>query len=260
MEKLYIIKIGGNVIDDENKLSSFLQEFASIHGKKILVHGGGKLATRVAEAMGIPQQLIDGRRITDAETLKVITMVYAGYINKNIVVKLQAAGCNSIGLTGADGCLISAHKRIHPSIDYGFAGDIDAVNSSLIDLLLQQNITPVIAPVTNDSSSLLNTNADSIAQETAKEMCKHFEVYLIYCFEKTGVLSDASDGNSSIKKINRGYYADLKDKQIISAGMIPKLDNAFEALAAGVQHISIGHAGDLLNLISQQSGTSIVNE
>ena len=260
MEKLYIIKIGGNIIDDENKLSSFLQAFASIPGRKILVHGGGKLATRVAESMGIPQELKDGRRITDAKTLEVITMVYAGYINKNIVVKLQAAGCNAIGLTGADGNLVSAHKRVHPTIDYGFVGDVDEVNSSLLDLLLQQNLVPVIAPLTHEPHSLLNTNADTIAQETAKAMSRLCEVSLIYCFEKRGVLSDASDDNSSIKHLSREYYSELKKKKIISAGMIPKLDNAFKALSAGVQHISIGRADDLLQLIDQQSGTSIVNE
>ena len=260
MEKLYIIKIGGNIIDDENKLSSFLQVFASIDGRKILVHGGGKLATRVAESMGIPQELKDGRRITDAETLKVITMVYAGYINKNMVVKLQAAGCNAIGLTGADGNLVTAHKRNHPAVDYGFVGDVDEVNSSLFDLLLQQNLVPVIAPLTHDRHSLLNTNADTIAQETAKAMSSFYEVSLIYCFEKRGVLSDASDDSSAIKKISPGYYTELKEKKAISAGMLPKLDNAFEALTAGVQHISIGHADDLLQLIGRQSGTSIIHE
>ena len=260
MEKLYIIKIGGNIIDDENKLSSFLQSFASVAGKKILVHGGGKLATSMAEAMGIPQQLKEGRRITDAETLKVVTMVYAGYINKNIVAKLQAAGCNAIGLTGADGNLVSAHKRNHPAVDYGFVGDVDEVNSSLLDLLLQQKMIPVIAPLTHDRHTLLNTNADTIGQETAKAMSRIYEVSLIYCFEKSGVLSDASDDSSAIKQISGDLYSELKNQKTISAGMVPKLDNAFEALNAGVQHISIGHADDLLQLIDQQSGTSIVHE
>jgi len=261
MEKLYVIKIGGNIIDDEAKLSSFLQSFALIDGKKILVHGGGKLATRVAEAMGISQQMIDGRRITDAETLKVVTMVYAGFINKNIVAKLQANGCNTIGLTGADGNLITAHKRSHATIDYGFVGDVDAVNDELISQLLQKNINLVVAPVTHDSKgSLLNTNADTIAQEIAKAMSRGHEVSLIYCFEKRGVLLNAEDEDSAIAEINPAYFSTLKEKEIISAGMIPKLDNAFAALQSGVQHILIGHADDLSQLINNQAGTAITNE
>jgi acetylglutamate kinase len=261
MEKLYVIKIGGNIIDDETRLSSFLQVFASIEEKKILVHGGGKLATRVAEAMGINQQMIDGRRITDAETLKVVTMVYAGFINKNIVAKLQANNCNAIGLTGADGNLIAAHKRNHPTIDYGFVGDVDAVNITLINQLLQQNISLIVAPVTHDSKgSLLNTNADTIAQEIAKAMSSSYEVSLIYCFEKKGVLLNAEDDNSAVAKINPAYFSELKAKGIISAGMIPKLDNAFAALQSGVQHILIGHADDLSQLINNRAGTAITNE
>ena len=258
---LFIIKIGGNIIDDEAKLSSFLQNFADIKEKKILVHGGGKLATRVAEAMGIKQQLIDGRRITDAETLKVVTMVYAGYINKNIVEELQALDCNVIGLSGADGNLIRSHKRNNAGIDYGFAGDIDEVNIEFINLLLQQNIFLVIAPITHDKKGLLlNTNADTIAAEIAKAMASLYNVSLIYCFEKNGVLINEEDETSSIKKINPGSYNELKEKNIISAGMIPKLDNAFAALHAGVQYISIGNAENLQQLITHQSGTAIVNE
>ncbi len=261
MEKLYVIKIGGNIIDDETKLHSFLQSFASIEGKKILVHGGGKLATRVAEAMGISQQMMDGRRITDAETLKIVTMVYAGVINKNIVAQLQAANCNAIGLTGADGNLIAAHKRDHPTIDYGFVGDVDAVNGALIDQLLLQNINLVIAPLTHDGQgSLLNTNADTIAQEIAKTMSSSYETSLIYCFEKKGVLLSAEDEESGITEINTEYFAELKKNKIISAGMIPKLDNAFAALKSGVQHISIGHADDLLQLINHKAGTAIIHE
>jgi acetylglutamate kinase len=173
LEKLYIIKIGGNIIDDENKLSSFLSSFASIKGKKILVHGGGKLATKLAEKMGVEQQMIDGRRITDAETLKIVTMVYAGYINKNIVAQLQASGCNAIGLSGADGNLIQAHKRQHATIDYGFVGDIDSVNTGLLQTLLDQDIAVVVAPITHDAKgTLLNTNADTIAQELATALGK----------------------------------------------------------------------------------------
>src|SRR6478672_2034090 len=159
MDKLIIVKIGGNIIDDEAKLSSFLQDFATIQAKKILIHGGGKLATRLAEQMKVPQQMIDGRRITDAETLKIVTMVYAGYINKNIVAQLQAKTCNAIGLTGADGNFILAHKRVHAAMDYGFVGDVDAIDSSLLDNLLQQGLTPVLSPITHDKKGqLLNTN------------------------------------------------------------------------------------------------------
>ncbi len=188
MEKLLVIKIGGNIIDDEAKLISFLQSFSSIEGKKILVHGGGKLATQLAEKLGVKQQLVDGRRITDAETLKIVTMVYAGYINKNIVAKLQAGDCNAIGLCGADGDSILAHKRNHPVLDYGFVGDVDAINTVLLKSLLDQNIAIVFAPITHDQQGqLLNTNADTIAQEVAKGMSSQYDVDLIYSFEKSGV-------------------------------------------------------------------------
>ncbi len=258
MEKLYIIKVGGNIIDDDTKLSDFLQSFAAVDGLKILVHGGGKLATKVAEAMNIPQQMVDGRRITDAETLKIVTMVYAGSVNKNIVAALQAKGVNALGLTGADGNVITAHKRVHPTIDYGFAGDVDAVNSKLIDSLLQLNLSLVFAPITHDANNtLLNTNADTIAQELAKAMSALYEVSLIYCFEKNGVLLDATDDNSVIEKINPESFSNMKEKGVVSAGMIPKLQNAFTALDAGVQAVLIGHADNLTSLVQQQSGTLI---
>ncbi len=272
MKKLFIIKIGGNIIDDEDKLSSFLKDFAAIIEDKILVHGGGKLATTIAEAMGIPQQMVEGRRITDAETLKLVTMVYAGYINKNIVALLQSKDCNAIGLSGADGNLIQAHKRInedkkptddgeHTKIDYGFAGDIDAVNATLLQQLLSQKSTPVIAPIThNKNGTLLNTNADTIANETAKAMAVFYDVSLIYCFEKNGVLLNAADDDGFMPAINVKEYAFLKNKNIITAGMIPKLDNAFAALHAGVQQITIGHAASINLLIHQKAGTAIIHE
>jgi acetylglutamate kinase len=261
MEKLFIIKIGGNIIDEEEKLSSFLKEFAAIDAKKILVHGGGKLATAVAESMGVKQTMIDGRRITDAETLKIITMVYAGFINKSVVAKLQSYNCNALGLTGADGNLVTAHKRISAGIDYGFAGDIDGVNSNFISKILNQNIALVIAPVTSDAhGQLLNTNADSIANEIAKAMSTLYDVSLIFCFEKKGVLKNANDDDSFIDQINATDYELLKKQKIITDGMIPKLDNAFEALQSGVQNIIIGHAKYLPELINQQSGTRITNE
>jgi acetylglutamate kinase len=194
MDTLHVIKIGGNIIDEEAKLSAFLKSFAAVKGKKILVHGGGKLATRIAEGMNIPQQMVEGRRITDAETLKIVTMVYAGYINKTIVAQLQAAGTNALGLCGADGNAIQAHKRTHASIDYGFAGDIDKVNTALLVTLLEQDTALVMAPITHDKKGqLLNTNADTIAQELAKALSTSYSVQLIYSFEKSGVLVNAAD-------------------------------------------------------------------
>ena len=261
MEKLYVIKIGGNIIDDENKLSSFLKSFADLSGLKVLIHGGGKLATRLAEQLGVQQQLIEGRRITDAETLKIVTMVYAGYINKNIVAKLQSQGSNAVGLSGADGHLIQAHKRVHSSIDYGFVGDVDAVNNTLIKSLLDQDMSLVIAPITQDKNGqLLNTNADTIAQEIAKAMSNDYEVHLIYSFEKSGVLLNAEDDNSVIQTVNLDYYKDLKDNNVIFAGMIPKLDNAFMAVQQGVKRVVIGKAEQLHQLITGDAGTSIINE
>ena len=261
MEKVFVIKIGGNIIDDENKLSSFLKSFSAIDGKKILIHGGGKLATRLAEQMDIPQQLIDGRRITDAETLKVVTMVYAGYINKNIVAQLQSNNCNAIGVTGADANAVLAHKRIHPKLEYGFVGDVDSINVSFFRSLLQQGLVAVIAPISHDKKGqLLNTNADTIAQETAKALSNDFSVTLIYCFEKSGVLMDAENDNSVINKINSGYYSELKQKGIVHSGMIPKLDNAFAAIKSGVEKVIIGKAEELEQLINGGKGTTLTND
>jgi acetylglutamate kinase len=262
MEKLYVIKIGGNIIDDEQKLSSFLQSFASIQGKKVLIHGGGKLATKLADTLGVEQQMVDGRRITDAETLKIVTMVYAGYINKNIVAQLQANNCNAIGLCGADGNVIKAHKRpLKNGIDYGFVGDVDAVNTTVLQSLIEQNIAVVLAPIThNENGQLLNTNADTIAQETAKALSSLYAVQLIYSFEKSGVLMNADDDSSVIASINPVSYTQLREKNIIFAGMIPKLDNAFAALQSGVNKVIIGKAEQLHSLINGTAGTSIVHE
>ncbi len=261
MDKLYVIKIGGNIIDDEVKLASFLTDFASIEEKKILVHGGGKLATRLAEKLGIEQQLVDGRRITDAETLKIVTMVYAGFINKNIVAVLQANNCNAIGLCGADGDTILAHKRQHPVLDYGFVGDVDVINTNLINNLLEKNIAVVFAPITHDQQGqLLNTNADTIAQEIARSLSDLYDVQLIYSFEKSGVLLDANDDTTVIPEIKLSYYQQLKSKSKIFAGMIPKLDNAFTALKSGVGKVIIGKAENLKELINGTSGTTIINE
>lgn len=261
METVYIIKIGGNIIDDETKLASFLQSFAAVKGKKILVHGGGKLATKLADQMGVQQQMVDGRRITDAETLKIVTMVYAGYINKNIVAQLQANGCNAMGLTGADANLLQAHKRTHATIDYGFVGDVDLVNTELIQLLLNKGITLVAAPIThNAQGDLLNTNADTIAQELATALASMYKVTLIYSFEKSGVLLDVNDENSVILQMDPAYYTELKQQQLIFAGMIPKLDNAFAALAKGVSKVIIGKAEELHGLIAGSAGTTIHHE
>ena len=261
MDKLLIVKIGGNIIDDEEKLSAFLKEFASISAKKILVHGGGKLATKLAAQLNVPQQMVEGRRITNAETLKIVTMVYAGYINKNIVAQLQAVGCHAIGLSGADGNAILAHKRIVQDLDYGFAGDVDGINGTFFQNLLEQNLTPILSPITHDKKGqLLNTNADTIAQETAKALSSQFDVHLVYSFEKSGVLLDANDESSVIATIDKEKYHELKEKQLVFAGMIPKLDNAFSALESGVKKVIIGKAENLQSLVNGQSGTGIVNE
>lgn len=260
MEKLYVIKIGGNIIDDEQKLAVFLKDFAAVKGLKVLVHGGGKLATKMAAQLGIEQQMVDGRRITDAETLKIVTMVYAGLINKNIVAQLQAFDCNAIGLTGADGNAIKAHKRSHATIDYGFVGDVDAVNTSLLQSLLAQQIAVVLAPITHDANGLLlNTNADTIAQETAKALSSIYDVELIYSFEKAGVLLDVNNDASVVSTLTPTYYQELKEQQLIFAGMIPKLDNAFAAINSGVSKVIIGKAEQLQELINGNSGTAIVN-
>jgi acetylglutamate kinase len=261
LDNLYVIKIGGNIIDDDHKLKDFLKEFSAIDDKKILVHGGGKLATRLADKLGVQQQLVDGRRITDAETLKIVTMVYAGYVNKNIVAMLQADNCNAIGLCGADGDAILAHKRNHPVIDYGYVGDVDAINTILIQNLLDQGIAIVFAPITHDQQGqLLNTNADTIAQELAKGLSHLYNVQLIYSFEKSGVLLNAEDDSTVIPSLQPSYYQQLKAKQKIFAGMIPKLDNAFAALNSGVKKVIIGKAENLQELIKGSSGTTIINE
>jgi acetylglutamate kinase len=259
MEELYVIKIGGNIIDEEEKLRAFLKTFAGIRAKKILVHGGGKLATSVAHSLGVKQEMVNGRRITDAATLKVVTMVYAGYINKNIVAQLHGFRCNAIGLSGADGNLIQAHKRTQSGTDFGFAGDLDAVNNELLQQLLQQQLTPVCCPITHDrKGQLLNTNADTIAQSIAVALGRLFQVTLAYSFEKAGVLLDVDDETSVINRLTPGYYSELKEQQLIFAGMIPKLDNAFTAIREGVSKVVIGKAESLDQMISGSSGTTIV--
>jgi acetylglutamate kinase len=261
MDKLIVVKIGGNVIDDDETCAAFLKSFAAQKEKKILVHGGGKLATKLAGQFGIQQQLVEGRRITDNETLKVVTMVYAGLINKTIVAQLQASGCDAVGLSGADGNVIRAHKRSNAKLDYGFVGDVDAVNSTFLNTLLQQNMTPVLCAVSHDGAGqLLNTNADTIAQETAKALIPFYRVELLYTFEKAGVLENVDNENSVIPKVTSKNYAALKKSGAIFAGMVPKLDNAFAALHTGVARVCIGKAEHLDALVAGTSGTSIVHE
>ncbi len=261
MEKLFIVKIGGNVIDDQNLLADFIKTFAGIQHKKILVHGGGAMATRVAEAMGVPQQMKDGRRITDKETIKIVTMVYAGLINKQLVAGLQANQCQAIGFTGADGNMLRARKRASKPIDYGFVGDVESVNVTLLSLLLHQDFTPVFSPITHDGKGdLLNTNADTIGFELAKALCNLYEISLVYCFDKPGVLEDVQDPGSVINRITPGEFAGLKESNTIHSGMLPKIENALTAVATGVRHVVIGHAQQLTQLISRQAGTTVENE
>lgn len=258
---LNIIKIGGNIVDDANKLQHFLQSFAQLPGNKILVHGGGKIATEMASQLNIPQTLIEGRRITDEHTLRIVTMVYAGLINKNIVALLQSLGSNAIGLSGADGNTVKAHKRVHPSIDYGFAGDVDEVNASFLSQLLLSGMVPVIAPITHDlKGQLLNTNADTMAQEIARGLSESFDVTLIYSFEKKGVLKDPAVEDSVIASLTREEFDKYVSQGIITKGMIPKLQNAFLALESGIQKIIIGPAEELALLLNGGTGTHIHHE
>ncbi len=266
MTELSVIKIGGNIIDDEEKLNHFLKSFAGIPGKKILVHGGGKLATNLAVRLQIPQQKIEGRRITDKETLDIVTMVYAGLINKKITATLQSLQCNAIGLSGADANIIRAHKRpvTDKGIDYGYVGDIDQVSSSTIHELLKNFDAIVMAPITHDGKGqLLNTNADTIAKEVAIGMSQSYSVKLVYCFEKNGVLMDVEDDASVIAEITSELYTSLlkeknrKGEPVIADGMIPKLTNALATVAAGVKAVVIGNAIELDKLLNGKGGTTI---
>jgi acetylglutamate kinase len=241
MNKLAVVKIGGNVIEEPQALSMFLKDFSQMQGPKILVHGGGKKATAMAQQLGIPVQMVDGRRITDAQNLDIITMLYGGKINKNIVARLQALECNAMGLSGADANAIQAIKRPIGTIDYGYVGDVTEVNTSFFQLLIDHGVTPVCCAITHDrKGQLLNTNADTIAATVAVALSKHFQVSLWYCFEKQGVLEDIEDDHSVIENINPKKYALLKATHAIHSGMIPKMDNCFEALKKGVSKVKIG--------------------
>ena len=255
MQKLTIIKVGGKIVEEPDTLAALITDFAAIPGLKLLVHGGGRSATRLASQLGIEQKMVDGRRITDADTLRIVTMVYGGLVNKNIVCALQAKGINAIGLTGADMDIIRSHRRPAGAIDYGFVGDVDRVDADAIARLIDAGMVPVIAPLSHDGNgSMLNTNADTIASEVAQALAPLFHTTLTFCFEKAGVLADQDDDNSVIKKINRATYQQLRDQNIIAGGMIPKLDNAFKALDSGVKEVVITRADAIAN---PDCGTSI---
>jgi acetylglutamate kinase len=262
MKSLFVIKIGGNVIDNDRELRQFLDNLAALQSAWILVHGGGKLATDLSARLGIKTQMIDGRRVTDKATLDVVTMVYGGLVNKRIVTGLQALGINALGLTGADGDLIRARKRKHPTTDYGFVGDVEFVHAERLTSLLESGFLPVLAPLTHDGhGNMLNTNADTIASEIASALARLYDVRLMYCFEKQGVLSDVSDETTVIPLITSALYTELRASGAIAQGMIPKMDNAFAALKRGVSSVIIAHADSVRRLGEHFSeGTTIVLE
>ena len=254
MERLTIVKVGGKVVEEKETLDQLLDHLSQIRGKRILVHGGGNLATNLAEKLGIETLMVEGRRITDEATLEVVVMVYAGLVNKKIVAGLQAKGCNAIGLTGADMNVIRAVKRPVKTIDYGFVGDIMGVNTSELRLLLNEEVVPVMAPITHDcKGQLLNTNADTIAADLAIELSNYYTVNLFYCFEKKGVLLNPEDENSVISELSYDRFKELKIEGVIKEGMIPKLENGFNAMRNGVNQVLITNP----NLISMARGTRL---
>jgi len=259
-EILYLIKIGGNVIDDQTNLQSFLKEFSSINNKKILVHGGGKIATAIGDKLNIQSKYIDGRRITDDETIDLVTMVYGGLVNKKIVATLQSLQCNAIGLSGADANDLPAKKRPVKTIDFGWVGDVNAIEitPSTWQLFIDNNLVPVVAPLTHDQQGhLLNTNADTMAAVLSVALSKLYDVQLIYCFEKNGVLTDVNDEKSVIAELQAKIYNKLKEEKKLFAGILPKIDNAFDAVNNGVNKVIIGNSNDLLRLVKGESGTKI---
>lgn len=262
MEPLIIAKIGGSIVEKDTLFQKFLQDFASLHQKKILVHGGGRSATELAKSLGIEVRMVDGRRITDKEMLRVVTMVYGGLINKNVVSTLQAYHCNAIGLTGADANIIPAYKREVKDIDYGYVGDFDAVNQEYLLRFLEMGLTPVLAPLTHDQQgNMLNTNADTITSMVSIALAEHYETHLYYCFEKSGVLERIEDENSILAELSHGKYDLLKKNGQIASGMLPKLDNGYQALRNGAKSVVICHAGDLKRLQSDESepfGTRLI--
>ncbi len=257
MDRLTIIKVGGKVVENEQELDNLITEFLKIPGNKILVHGGGRTATTIASQLGHESKMVDGRRITDKNMLEVVTMVYGGLVNKKIVAKLQALGFSAIGLTGADLNVIRAKKRPVKDIDYGFVGDVEEVNTSELRLLINENVIPVMASLTHDGKGqLLNTNADTIASKLACEMASFYNVYLIYCFEKRGVLANQDDENSVINELSITKFKGLQETGVINAGMIPKLDNGFNAKKNGVKEVVITNTGN----ISSGKGTRLTLE
>lgn len=245
-EKLTVIKVGGKIVEEEASLQQLLHDFAGVEGHKVLVHGGGRSATKIASQLGIESKMVNGRRITDAETLKVVTMVYGGLVNKNIVAGLQKQNVNALGLTGADMDVIRSVKRPVLEIDYGFVGDVKKVNADLLTDLIKKGVVPVMAPLThNGQGNLLNTNADTIAGETAKALAQHFDVTLVFCFEKKGVLANENDDDSVIPQLTHVEFEKYVAEGVIQGGMIPKLENSFEAIGAGVTEVIITLASSI---------------
>ncbi len=255
-EKLTIVKVGGKIVEAPDTLARLLDDFAAIPGKKLLVHGGGRSATQLASRLGVETVMVDGRRVTDDAMLEVVTMVYGGLVNKRIVAGLQAAGVNAVGLTGADMDVIRSVKRPVKEVDYGWVGDVSRVDGDALARLIDNNIVPVIAPLTHDGhGNILNTNADTMAGATACALARHYDVTLVFCFEKEGVLLDENDSSTVVDRLDRARYASLKSKGIIVGGMIPKLDNAFTTIDAGVAEVVITKASNLCDL---SRGTHII--
>ncbi len=268
MEKITVVKVGGAIVEDEAQLEVLLENFSKIDGRKVLVHGGGRRATKVAASLGIESRMVNGRRVTDAAMLDVVTMVYGGLVNKHLVAMLQARGVNALGLTGADGSAILSHKRppvemtvkrddgtsSRQTVDFGFVGDVDRADGQLLQTLIESGITPIMAPLTHDGSgNMLNTNADTIAAETAKALAQYYDVTLVYSFEKAGVLRNADDDSSVIPTITRQDFARYVEDGTISGGMIPKIENALQAVEAGVAQVNI----TLATAIDGKHGTII---
>lgn len=254
MEKLTLIKVGGGVVEEPESLQELLSLFSQIPGNEVLVHGGGRSATRMAAQLGIETKMVNGRRITDLEMLKVVTMVYGGLVNKNVVAGLQALGVNALGLTGADMNVMLSEKRPVKNVDYGYVGDVKQVQADSLAALIERGIVPVLAPLTHDGKgNILNTNADTIAGEAAKALARYFDVTLVFCFEKNGVLRDADDDNSVIPQMNESDFRNYVAQGVVQGGMIPKLENAFQAIAAGVKEVVITKASHL----GQNGGTHI---
>lgn len=244
MERITVVKVGGAVVEDETQLTQLLKDFAAIEGNKVLVHGGGRSATKMAANLGIETKMVNGRRITDRDMLNVVTMVYGGLVNKNLVARLQAEGVNALGLTGADIDMIHSHKRpVKDGVDFGYVGDVDYANGKMLHTLIEAGIVPVMAPLTHDGKgNILNTNADTIASETAKALAPYYDVTLMFCFEKKGVLANPDDDNSVITNITPQQFKSLVADGTIAGGMIPKLENAFNAIKNGVKKVIITHA------------------